>query len=201
MAKSTATPTKKRSQKGSKAKSKRAPAKAKAKARRRKPKPTGRPSKISQHVRVLDPKTKREKTLTVGEAVVLCLGAGTTIETAAGTVGIAASTIYDWLARAEEFRGEAKPPKSELPYLEFSEAVTRAREGVVTLALSGIIEAGKADWRALAWYLERSRPDDYGRRTRLDHGGVGGDGEKLSLAELFARAATDPSRDGDDSQS
>jgi transposase-like protein len=178
-------------------KAKAAPAKPK-KRRQRKPKPVGRPSKIEQHVQVIDPKTRQTKVLTVGDAVVLCLEAGSTIDQAAGAVGISSRTIYDWLARAEEHAESEKVPAGEAPFLRFSQAVTRAREGVVVLALKGILEAGKADWRALAWYLERSRPDQYGRRTRLDHGGVGGDGETLTLAEVFARAVTDPPTDTDE---
>lgn len=202
-----ATNTKKRTAAKSKAKAKpKAKAKAaagtKAKAtpkkRQRKPKAVGRPSKIEQHVKVIDPKTRRQKVLTVGDAVVLCLEAGATIDQAAGAVGISSRSIYDWLARAEEHSESESPPAAELPFLRFSQAVTRAREGVVVLALKGILEAGKADWRALAWYLERSRPDQYGRRTRLDHGGVGGDGETLTLAEVFAKAVTDPPSPDDD---
>jgi hypothetical protein len=185
-----------------------APSKAKAPARTKKqtrrPKPTGRPSKIEQFVKIVNPKTGKTKTLTVGEAVVLILESGATVETAAGTVGIGRSTVHDWVARGEEVRGldPAKLTAAQKSYLDFSDAVTRARETVVTLALAGILEAGKADWRAFAWFLERSRPDEYGRRTRLDHGGVGGDGEKISLAELIARASKDPSTatDADDPQ-
>lgn len=190
-------------------KRKRAPAKApkgkgKGKGSGRPRKPVGRPSKIEQHVKVVDPKTKRSKTLTVGDAVVLILESGTTIETAAGAVGIGRSTVHDWIARGEEVRGldASKLTAAQKTYLDFSDAVTRARESVVSLALAGVLAAGQADWRAFAWFLERSRPDDYGRRTRLDHGGVGGDGEKISLAELIARAAKDPSTadDADDPQ-
>lgn len=136
--------------------------------------------------------------MTVGEAIVLCLEAGSTIETAAGTVGISSRSIYDWLARAEEHADSDSIPTGEEKFVQFSQAVTRAREGVVVLALKGILEAGKEDWRAWAWYLERSRPDQYGRRTRLDHGGVGADGESLTLAELFARSVSDPPTERDD---
>jgi hypothetical protein len=159
------------------------------------PKPTGRPSKIEQHVKVLDPKTKREKTMTVGDAVVLLLERGATVEQAAGAVGIGRSTVHDWVAKGEEVRGmeAAQLTDAQKTYLDFSDAVTRARESVVVLALSGIIEAGKGDWRAFAWFLERSRPDEYGRRTRHDLGDAGSGDGKMSIAELIAKAAKDPS--------
>lgn len=175
---------------------------AKAKRRRRKPaapKPTGRPSKIAQHVEVLVKlKGKEEKRiLTVAEAIVLALAHGLTIEKAAETVGVSATTVHNWLARGEEWRDADVVPAGEEPFLEFLYATTRARAQAVELALAGIIEAGKEDWRAWAWFLERSFPDEYGRRTRLDHGGIA-DGETMTLAELFARSAKDKSTaDGD----
>lgn len=184
---------------------KRAPAKGKAKRRRKPPRQVrkpGRPPKITQYVTVTMPrpdgKGELELQVTTGEGVVMVLEAGTSIKTAAEALGLHESTVHDWMARAEEHRGQDNPPASEMPYIEFSEAVTRAREQVVHIALRGILEAGKTDWRAWAWFLERSRPDEYGRRTRFDHGGIGPDGEHISLAELFARSATDPpTEDGD----
>jgi hypothetical protein len=118
------------------------------------------------------------------------------LKDAAAAVGIAESTVHNWLARGQHWvnpeSGErlANIPKAELPYLEFLESTTRARAKVVDIALAGILDAGKLDWRAYAWYLERTRPDEYGRRTRFEVGGK--DGEGLSLAEVFAAAAADP---------
>lgn len=187
----------------SRTKKAKAPAKRKRKAARKAPapKPTGRPSKIEQHVEVvvkLEKGKEEKRILTVAEAIVLALAHGLTIEKAAETVGVSATTVHNWLARGEEWREADSVPPGEEPFLEFLYATTRARAKAVELALGGIIEAGKEDWRAWAWFLERSFPDEYGRRTRLDHGGIGGDGETMTLAELFARSAKDKSTaDGD----
>lgn len=183
----------------------RAPSKTKGKAQpsrsSRKPKPVGRPSKIAQHVTLRIPNGKtgklEEKVLTVGEAFIAVLSTGCSIETAAATVGVAKQTVYDWLARAEEHRDSSPVPKGEQIYLDFSDALTRAREQVVTVALAGVLEAGKSDWRAYAWYLERSRPEEWGRSTRIDLGGSDGKGGRVTLAELMGAAATDPSSASD----
>lgn len=183
-----------------------APAKAKGRGKPkapRKPKAVGRPSKIEQPVEVFVTEGKKveKKIVTVGEAVVMALEHGCTLEKAAETTGVHRTTIHDWLARAEEWRPAVEEgktiPAAEAKYLDFLYATTRARARAVEDALRTILEAGKGDWRAAAWFLERSFPDDYGRRTRLDHGGVGGDGETMSLAELFARAASDPPTEDD----
>lgn len=180
----------------------RAPGRTKGSGRRkREPRPTGRPTKIDQRVRVNLPQADgkpKEVVMTVAEAVVAVLRSGCSIDTAASVVGIHRTTIYDWIARGEEFRGAEKVPAAERRFSDFADAVTRAREVVVQMALDGILEAGKADWRAYAWFLERSRPDEFGRRTRFELGD--GDGGTLTLAELMASAGTDPSSadDADD---
>jgi hypothetical protein len=128
----------------------------------------------------------------------MVLSCGCSVKTAASVVGITEFTIYDWLAKGQEYAGmesfKGLPPAAP-SYVQFSKDVTRARERVVQLALDGIIEAGKEDWRALAWFLERSRPDEWGRRTRHDFGD--GKGGTMTLADLMAAAASEPSRASD----
>lgn len=180
--------------------------KAKPKAKRKrskpKPKPVGRPSKIDQPVRVMVPHPTTGKPvaqiLTVGDAFVKVLETGCSIETAAGAVGVSKRTVYDWLAQAEEHADSEAPPAGVEKFLHFSHAVTRAREQVVEFALGGILEAGKSDWRAYAWYLERSRPQEYGRSHKIDLGVQGTDGHRTSIAELMASAVNDPSSASDD---
>lgn len=184
----------------------RAPSKTKGKAKTsrssRAPRPVGRPSKIDQRVKVRVPNGKtgkvEEKVLTVGEAFVAVLESGCSIETAAATVGLSKQTVYDWQARAEEHRDSDRVPAGEQKYLDFSDALTRAREQVVTLALAGILEQGKSDWRALAWFLERSRPEEFGRSTKIDVGGSDGKGGRMTFAEFMATAGADPSTVSDE---
>lgn len=135
--------------------------------------------------------------MATGEAIVFGLEQGMFLKDAAAAAGIAESTVHSWSARGQNWinpeNGErlASIPKKEMTYVEFVESLTRARASVVAVALAGIIEAGKLDWRAYAWYLERTRPDEYGRRTRFDVGGSG-DGEGMTLAELLVDAAAAP---------
>lgn len=89
------------------------------------------------------------------------LSSGAYIEAACQYVGIDPGTYHRWMAKGAE---EDAPE----PFREFREAVEKARASV-TLRMTGRILAAADDgtWQAAAWYLERSHPDEYGRRTNL----------------------------------
>ncbi len=50
-----------------------------------------------------------------------------------------------------------------------AEAVERAQARFVTEAAARIRKAGKQDWRANAWTLERRRPREWGKRETVEH--------------------------------
>jgi len=96
------------------------------------------------------------------------LRSGNYIETACGVAGIGVSTFYGWLERGEADQ-EAGTPSA---FLEFSEAVHRARAEGEAMLLQQIRQAAPKDWRAAAWILERTMPAKYGRRAEIKHGGT-----------------------------
>lgn len=93
----------------------------------------------------------------VQATVVDALRAGHYQEQAARLAGISPSTFYDWKDRGES---------GEQPYSEFLEAVEKARAEAEDLYL-GIVRtaAENGTWQAAAWWLERSMPRKWGRRT------------------------------------
>lgn len=126
-----------------------------------------RPPKISQPIAGPD-----GSTTTVADVVVEALFTGAFIEDAANAANVAPATIYNWLARGEEHRDADPMPKREAPFVEFLEATVKARAHAKLHSLAVIKAAAQdGDWRAAAWYLEHAHPDDYGRRTRLEHAG------------------------------
>jgi hypothetical protein len=134
--------------------------------------------------------------ITTAEAIVRALKAGAFLKDAAQAAGIAESTVHAWLARGHQWINPesggrlANVPKADLPYLEFVESVEKARAEAVVFNLAVIRKAAQAGhWQAAAWYLERTRPDEYGRRTRFD---VAAGGEGMTLAELLVSTSTDP---------
>jgi hypothetical protein len=79
------------------------------------------------------------------------LGKAHTIKNACVVAGISESAVYQWLA---------KGMSGEEPYAKFAELVQSARaRGLVTLVESIITDK---DWRAKAWYLERTWPEGFG---------------------------------------
>lgn len=135
--------------------------------------------------------------LKTSEAIVRALQAGAFLKDAAQAAGIAESTVHAWLARGQQWvnpeSGErlANVPKGDMPYLEFVESVEKSRAEAVIFNLAIIRQAAaRGHWQAAAWYLERTRPDEYGRRTRFDVGEKSGEG--MTLAQLLASAAADP---------
>jgi len=138
-------------------------------ARRR----AGRPSVLSE--RVID---------RYGAAIL----AGATKAEAAEVVGIHHSTVRVWAGRIAAIYGDVDtaiertydedpeedghdPPIATL--IEFFAHASRMEAAAITDRLNDIRRAQKdGNWTAAAWWLERRFPDRFGRRTRVDHGGV-----------------------------
>ena len=111
-------------------------------------------------------------------------------EDAAIMAGISASTYYEWIKKGESERvalesGEDMlalpehplPASSEkaqeielvYPFLEFSEAVKKARAEAEGAHIRNIRKAAdNGVWQASAWFLERSHPKKWGKRSQLE---------------------------------
>ena len=90
-------------------------------------------------------------------------------------LGIPESTWYGWLQRGRE-------SERRNIYSEFSEAVKKAEAAAELRAVSGIVAAGRRNWTAFAWYLERKYPDRWGRRDKIQQEISGPGGEPVSVA-------------------
>lgn len=95
------------------------------------------------------------------ENVIKALRAGNSRRDSALYAGISEQTFYSWMARGRE--GEAL-------YEEFLEAVEKAEAHSVVRNVAIIQRAAEETWQAAAWWLERKRPDEWGRRQRYDIG-------------------------------
>ena len=90
--------------------------------------------------------------------IALAIRVGNYLETAASLNGICEATLHNWLARGR---------KGRPPYVAFLVAVEKARSAAEADALKEIKGAMRENWQAAAWYLERTRPDRWGRRLTL----------------------------------
>jgi hypothetical protein len=95
------------------------------------------------------------------ENVVKALRAGNSRRDSALYAGLAEATFYNWMDR-----GRAGEPL----YVEFLEAVEKAEAHSVVRNVAIIQRAADETWQAAAWWLERKRPDEWGRRQRYDIG-------------------------------
>jgi hypothetical protein len=79
--------------------------------------------------------------------------------------GIDQSTFYRWLQKAEKHKRSK--------YSKFRKRLQAAEAEGELANLQAIIEAGKRDWRARAWLLERRHPERWGKREFHEGSGPG----------------------------
>ena len=104
-------------------------------------------------------------------------------EDAATMAGISTSTYYEWMKKGDEAQKalESGDPSS-LPavqedsevevvnmYSEFSDSIKRARAEAEGAHIRNIRKAAdNGTWQASAWFLERSFPQKWGKRSTMD---------------------------------
>jgi hypothetical protein len=104
--------------------------------------------------------------------IVTMIQAGNTYEIAAQAAGIDGSTFYKWQKRGRDAKrtlaqgGEIG--EIEYPYVEFVEAIKKARAMAIATAVVHVRRAMPKNWVAAMTFLERSDPEHWGRRDRLD---------------------------------
>lgn len=100
-------------------------------------------------------------TADVHAEIVKRLASGCSVEVAAAASGVSRRTVFSWLERGRTASRD-NAPASETPFIEFADAVERARAEVEVLALATIMNAArKGAWQAAAWFLERTNPEEY----------------------------------------
>lgn len=112
--------------------------------------PVGRPSKI------LD--------AAVRDNLLTAIRAGNYIESAVRYAGISVASYRRWMDR-----GQSDDP-DDAPYAEFRTVVEKARADAEVRYVAIIAKAAERTWQASAWWLERSFPDRWGFKHRVDMG-------------------------------
>lgn len=97
------------------------------------------------------------------------LRGGTDLETASAYAGLSLGHVADVIAQgqAESDRIEAglEPDKANADALQVWQEVYKARAEAVVRAVAQIQKAAnQGDWKAAAWWLERSMPNKYGQQ-------------------------------------
>lgn len=128
-------------------------------------KPKGRPSKYTED-RVVE--------------IINTIRMGCYEVTAARAHGVSETTFHEW--------------KNKYP--DFKERVEQARAFAETRYVSVVRRAAESDhdWHAAAWWLERSYPDRWGRRQRLELAGDPDAPIGISLTEEEVKTVADELR-------
>lgn len=119
------------------------------------------------------------------ERLLEALRAGNYIETACAYAGVSKSSFYNYLAQARKAREKDGQPLSEHETwaLELLDAVEKARADAEVRNVHLIQQAAQGGtWQAAAWFLERSMPQKWARREKVEMSGP--DGGPITLAGL-----------------
>lgn len=124
--------------------------------------------------------------------LVNALRAGNYMEHAADYAGVHVSTVYRWLEKGSielERRAQGYKADRKLEQLcELCEAVKKARGEAVVRAMALIQNAASSGtWQASAWFLERTQPNFFGRRTEIVGEGGGSVKVEVSVEALEAK--------------
>lgn len=111
--------------------------------------PTGRPSKLTPEVQ---------------DTICKYLRAGNSFKTACECAGIGYATGKQWRQRGEDRHPDRESGED---YVAFVAAIQRAEEEAIARNVALIQKAGaEGTWQASAWFLERRRPEEWGRADR-----------------------------------
>lgn len=97
------------------------------------------------------------------------LRGGADINTAAQFAGLNYGTVFRWVERGQhenERREAGFPPREEeSPYLDLWQAMRKARAEAVVRNVAQIQKAAnQGEWKAAAWWLERTVPEFYAKQ-------------------------------------
>lgn len=122
----------------------------------------------------------------VAQRIINCIAEGGSRTAAAAAAHVHRSTLLTWLRRGRE--GEA-------PYEAFYERVREAEWKAESKMVDCIRNAATSDpryWQAAAWWLERMRPHEWGKREptqeQEDDRAESGAGDDIAIAESVLSA-------------
>jgi hypothetical protein len=108
-------------------------------------------------------------TAALQDQIVIHLASGAFYDETAKAVGIGSTTFYIWMQQGRQARDKAEAGRdlepNEVMYMDFVAAVEQARGRATVHAHATIRAAMPRHWQAAAWYLERTQPRRYARRT------------------------------------
>lgn len=118
-----------------------------------------RTNAVGEKVLSVGSRDKREDKLVV-QKILEALKAGHTDKEAAIFAGIRPQLLYQWMREGED------APEGTLAY-KFREQADLAKSKALNEYLQSIRRASKRNWQAAAWWLEKRKPEVYGKKAEL----------------------------------
>jgi hypothetical protein len=118
-------------------------------------------------------------TAEVRTKILQALAGGATFTDAAVYAGITRVTLHEWMRIGRE---NDPPPEYAAFMAEVDEAMVSWKVGATT-TLTGLGMNGNS--RSIEFLLERKFPDEFGRRTRVEHGNADGEPFRVQATPLF----------------
>lgn len=103
------------------------------------------------------------------------LEAGATVQMMCSRVGLPSHVFYQWLKLGEDVvddEGQIQE-RGQHPYRKFAQRVMSVKNVAELESLKKI--RNESRWQAHAWFLERTRPNDYSKATQKHEHTVSGD--------------------------
>jgi hypothetical protein len=103
------------------------------------------------------------------DTIITALQEGCDLEIAVHAQSLSLSEVYEWLERGKN--EEAKivagmtAVKSEAKFLAFWKQTKQARAISIASVQMSAFQATKEDWKAAAWWLEKTMPEKYSKNA------------------------------------
>jgi hypothetical protein len=115
-------------------------------------------------------------------AVLDLIRCGNSRTAACAAAGIPRTTFHDWIKAGEELvlalqDGlilEEELTERERVLVGLRAGLYQAYAQAETWHVQNIRNHAEGDWKASAWWLERARPESFGKQSRVEHTGRGG---------------------------
>jgi hypothetical protein len=117
-----------------------------------------------------------EVTPRIQQALVKQIERGVPIRHACANAGIDDATFHRWIQKADPCEDDGVVEEMRARYRDFRDAIAHARAKKIDRLLARLEQAskipsaatGQLDWRATAWLLERTEPNDFGPRSKVE---------------------------------
>jgi transposase len=125
------------------------------------------------------------------------LQAGNYVEVSCAYAGLSVATIYQWMDKGrkekEHIANGGTPHSDQSSYVEILEAIESARAKAIVANVAVIQQAARSGtWQAAAWWLERTNPQQFGRRIQAEvTGRISVDDLERRMLELISDDSSD----------